>query len=62
VEFSTIAKIHKYRRFHEGHHFILMARELHGTLERDIDRFIKECAYRFHHKQSRGQLSLSFCI
>ncbi len=28
----AIAKIHKYRTFHEGHHFILMAMVVHGTL------------------------------
>jgi hypothetical protein len=25
VEFSTIAKIHKYKGFHKGHHLILMS-------------------------------------
>jgi len=39
-----------------------MAMEVHGTLEHDMDRFIKECAYLFHDKQSRGHLSLALCI
>ncbi len=39
-----------------------MAMEVHGTLERDIDRFIKECARLFHDRQSGGYLSLFFCI
>ncbi len=30
VEFSVIIKICKYRRLHEGHHFISMAMEVHG--------------------------------
>jgi hypothetical protein len=29
AEFSAIAKIRKYRGLHEGHHFILMAMEVH---------------------------------
>jgi hypothetical protein len=41
MKLSVIVKICKYRRFHEGHHFILMAMEVHGTLEHDMDRFIK---------------------
>jgi hypothetical protein len=36
--------------------------EVHSTPERDMDHFIKECARFFHDKQSRGHLSLSFCI
>jgi hypothetical protein len=28
VELNTIVKIHKYKKFHEGHHFIPM--EVHG--------------------------------
>jgi hypothetical protein len=39
---SVIAKIHKYRGFHEGHHFILMAMKIHNTLGHDMDHFIKE--------------------
>jgi hypothetical protein len=30
--------------------------------ERDMDRFVKECAYLFHDKQLEGHWSLSFCI
>jgi hypothetical protein len=50
MELSTIAKIRKYRRLHEGHHFILMAMEVHGALERDMDCFIKECVRIFHNR------------
>jgi hypothetical protein len=59
---NAIVKIHKYRRFHEGHHFILMAMEVHGKLGCDMDCFIRECVHFFHNKQSRGHLSLYFCI
>jgi hypothetical protein len=62
MELNAIVKICKYRRFHERHHFILMAMEVHGAPKCDMDYFIKECARLFHDKQSRGHLSLSFCI
>jgi hypothetical protein len=39
-----------------------MAMEVHSTLGHDMDRFIKECACIFHDRQSKGHLSLSFCI
>jgi hypothetical protein len=48
VKLNTIAKIHKYIRFHEGHHFILMTMEVHGAPGHDMDHFIKECACLFH--------------
>ncbi len=48
VEFNAIAKIHKYKKLHEGHHFIPMAMEVHATFRRDIDHFVKECACLFH--------------
>jgi len=48
AKFSTIAKIHKYNGLQEGHHFIPMAMEVHGTPMRDMDCFIKECAHLFH--------------
>jgi hypothetical protein len=48
---NAIVKIRKYKRIHEGHHFIPMAMEVHGTLEHDMDHFIKECAHLFHDKQ-----------
>jgi hypothetical protein len=41
-------KIHKYRKFHEGHHFISMAMEVYGTFKHDMDLFIEECACLFH--------------
>ncbi len=47
VERSAITKIRKYRRFHEGHHFIPMAMEVHDTLEHDMDHLIRECACFF---------------
>jgi hypothetical protein len=50
TKLSAIAKIRKYRGFHEGHHFIQMAMEVHGALERDMDHFIKECAHLFHNR------------
>jgi len=61
VEFSAIAKIHKYRGLHEGHHFILMVTEVHNILGHDMDCFIRECAHLFHDKW-RDHLFLSFCI
>jgi len=50
LELNTIAKIHKYKRLHEGHCFILMAMEVHNKLGHDMDHFIKECACLFHNK------------
>jgi hypothetical protein len=48
AKFSAIAKIRKYRGLHEGHHFILMAMEVHNALRHDMDHFIRECAHLFH--------------
>jgi hypothetical protein len=62
TKLNAIVKIHKYKRLHEGHHFIMMAKEVHDTCGRDMDHFIKKCACLFHDKQSRGHLSFSFCI
>jgi hypothetical protein len=59
---NTIAKIPNYRRFHEGHHFIPMAMEVHDAPEQDMDHFISECACLFHDRFSRNHLSLSFYI
>jgi hypothetical protein len=42
IELSTIIKIHKYRRLHEGHNFISMAMEVHNAPKRDMDSFIKD--------------------
>ncbi len=39
---NTIARIYKYRKLHERHHFILLAMEVHGAPGNDMDRFIKE--------------------
>ncbi len=44
---SAIAKIYKYKGFHEGHHFIPMVMKVHGATRRDMDRFIKECVRFF---------------
>jgi hypothetical protein len=62
AELNAIVKIHKYKRFHEGHHFILMPMEVHNALGCGMDRFIMDYAYFFHDRQSRCHLSLSFCI
>jgi hypothetical protein len=50
VKLNVIVKIHKYRGLHEGHHFIPMTMEVHGTPMHDMDRFIKECVCLFHDK------------
>jgi hypothetical protein len=50
MELNTIVNICKYRRLHEGHHFIPMALEVHNTLGHDMDHFIKECACLFHNR------------
>jgi hypothetical protein len=47
TKFNVISKIHKYRGLQEGHHFIPMAMEVHGALEHDMYRFIRECACLF---------------
>jgi hypothetical protein len=41
TRFNVIIKIRKYRGFHEGHHFIPMAMEVHDTLRCDMDHFIR---------------------
>jgi hypothetical protein len=33
TKLSTITKIYKYKGLHEGHHFILMAMEVHSAPE-----------------------------
>ncbi len=62
TKLSAIAKIYKYKKFHEGHHFILMAMEMHGAPGRDMDHFIKECVHLVHDRRLGSHLSLSFCI
>ncbi len=62
MKLSAIVKIRKYRGLHEGHHFIPMAMKVHGALECDMDRFIRECVRLFHYGRLGGHLSLSFCI
>jgi len=62
VELNVVAKMCKYKRLHEGHHFIPMAMKVHGAPRHDMDHFIKECARLFHDRQLRGHLSLYFCI
>ncbi len=56
----TIAKIHKYKRLHEKHNFILMAMEVHDTPRCDMDRFIRECACLFHGRRFGSHLSFFF--
>jgi len=48
AKLSTIDKIRKYRRLQEGHHFIMMAMEVHIAFRRDVDCFIKEFVCLFH--------------
>jgi hypothetical protein len=50
VKLNAIAKIPKYKGLHEGHHFILMAMEVHNALGHDMDHFIKENAHLFHNR------------
>jgi hypothetical protein len=51
ANFNDVAKIHKYRGFHEEHHFLPMAMEVHSALGCDMDRFMKECTYLIHDRQ-----------
>jgi hypothetical protein len=62
AKLNVVVKIRKYRGLHEGHHFILMAMEVHNTPGRDMDHFIKECARLSHNRWSKCHLCLSFCI
>jgi len=62
VKFNTIVKIHKNKRFHEGHHFISMPMEVHNAPKHDMDCFIRECVHFFHDRKLKGHLSLFFCI
>jgi hypothetical protein len=62
MKFHAIVKIHKYIRFHEGHHFILMAMEVHNAPRHDMDCFIRECAHLFHDKQLEDHLSLYYAF
>ncbi len=62
TKLSAIIKIYKYKGFHEGHHFIIMAMEVQGALECVMDCFIKESVCLFHNGRLGGHLSLSFCI
>jgi hypothetical protein len=39
-----------------------MAMEVHGIHGHNMDCFIMECAHFSHDRQSKGHLSLSFCI
>jgi len=60
AELSVIAKLRKYIRFHERHHFVPMAMKVHHTIGHDVDRFIRKCVRRFHDRQLGGHLSLFF--
>ncbi len=48
TKFNAIIKIWKYKKLHEGHHFIPMAMEVHGAPSCDMDCFIRKCACFFH--------------
>jgi hypothetical protein len=48
AKLSAIAKFYKYKWLHEGHHFISMAMEVHGTLGHYMDHFIKDYVRLFH--------------
>ncbi len=50
VKIGAIAKIYKYKRFHEGHHFISMAMEVQDAPGHNMDLVIKEWACLFHDK------------
>ncbi len=43
AKFCAIVKICKYKGLHEGHHFILIAMDMHDAPGRDMDHFITEC-------------------
>ncbi len=62
MKLSTIAKIHKYKGFHEVHHFISMAMEVHSAFGHDIYCFIREYANLFHNRQSKDHLSFFFAF
>jgi hypothetical protein len=50
VELNAIVKIHKYKRFHEGHYFIPMVMKVHNTFGHDMDCFIRGCVHLFHNR------------
>jgi hypothetical protein len=52
AKYSANSKICMNKRFHEGHHFILMAMEVHSAPKLDMESFIRECAHFFHDRQS----------
>ncbi len=63
AKLNAIAKIRKYRNFHEGHHFILMAMEVHDAPQSDMDRFIKKHVLVFSLINKREVIYLCFfCI
>jgi len=48
AKLSAIIKIRKYKRFHEGHQFILMAMEVDDIPRHDMNHLIRECVLIFH--------------
>ncbi len=67
AELSAIAKIHKYKGFMKGTILFQWPWRCttHGGAQapkHDMFCFIRECACLFHNRQSRGHLSLFFCI
>ncbi len=61
VELNAITKIHKFKGLHEGHHFIQMDMEVHGTPKHDMHYFTRECVRFFHDRRLGDHLSLSIC-
>jgi hypothetical protein len=62
TKLNTIVKICKYRGLHIGHHFILMALEVHNAHRCDMGRLIKERVCIFHDRQLKGHFSVFFSI
>jgi len=48
AKLSTITKIRKYKRFHQGHQFIPMAMEVDDVPRHNMNHLIMECVCIFH--------------
>ncbi len=59
LEFNTIAKVCKYKRLHERHHFILMVMEVHGKPRCDMECFIRE---RLFFSMINDREVICFCL
>ncbi len=62
TKLNVIAKIRKYKKLHEGHHFIPIIVEVHNVVKHYMNRFITKCAHILHDRQSGDHLFLYFCI